>query len=514
MKTRKIQSILLLFGMIWLSISLLASTEFVESNFSLYYQSSQITAIQIDSFRLKSAAMGFFFLLTAVVFLRFEDTVLKLPGKLERLPLTWILVGTGIFLVGMAIVINFIYFHPPKITEDAALFEHAGWLMTQGARPYLDFWDPKPPLVFEITLILAVISQGNMLLIHFLSVLFTGAAVVGILVINYLISYEITRNKLSSVIGSLVLLTLPGFYTLAARGFHPKYLMMLCGLAGVYLQLKQRSAFLSGVLAAASAFFWLPGTIFVIFTMGLSVTQSKYRHPGQTLLGLMIGSLIILIPIFNWRVFEPMLVEVVLVPFSLPENQTFYDRLSRIFTFLGMWGIPPILLGFAGSLIPVIQRKDWAKSWWILAGGTWFSIQLMFIDFDSFPDMFVAMLFCALGMSLLLDWMLSRENSRPVVLIITALVLIPLVFKGAWWGIQEITYRPDKVFLDTGDHLAEDYEIPPRMVQIYWNKERPDSCHYRLSPMELQWMNKTGQTGNELLCGQLDVIDYLLRPLR
>jgi hypothetical protein len=94
------------------------------------------------------------------------------------------------------------------------------------------------------------------------------------------------------------------------------------------------------------------------------------------------------------------------------------------------------------------------------------------------------------------------------------LVLIPLSFKGAWWGFQEIIYRPDKVFLDSGDHLANDYEVPPRMVQIYWNKEKPDRCHYRLSEMELQWMKETDQTGTELLCGDLDLLDYLFQSSR
>ncbi len=511
MKTRKIQYFLLIFGLICLIVSFLTNLGFVESNFPLYYQSNQITAFQNDGFRLKSAAMGCFALLMAVVFIRFEGQLLKLPRKLEKLPLIWILIGTGVALIAMAITTNFIFFNPPKISQDAAVFEHAGWLMPQGARPYLNFWDPKPPLVFEIMVLLALIAQGNMLLIHFLSVLLTGGAVLGILVFTYLISIEITKNKLASVIGTLVLLTFPGFYTLAARGFHPKYMMMLLGLAGIYLQLKKRSAFLSGILAAASAFFWLPGIIFVFLTFGLSVSLAEARSPKRTIFGILLSSLIILIPIFVWGVFKPMLIEVVLVPFSVPENQTFYNRITSFLTYLGVWGLPPILFGSAGLLIPMIKRKDLRINWWILPSGAWFFIQLMFFDFDSFPDMFMTLLFCAFGMSLLLDWMLPQEKLRPAVIIVGALVLIPLIFKGSWWGIREIIYKPDKIFLDSGDHLVKDYEVPPRMVQIYWNKEQPDSCHYRLSDMELQWMSKTGQTGNELLCGQIDILDYLFQ---
>ena len=508
MNTRKIQYFLISIGIFCLVISLTITPDFIKGSLSSFYQSNQISIDQVHIFQIKLAAMGCLYLLLAIGFYLNQNSFRLLQEKLNNLPLKSIFIGIVIIFCIFPLFVNFLVFDPPKMTQDAAVFEHAGWFMTQGAKPYLDFWDPKPPLVFETTLLLAFFAQGNVYLIHLFSVLLTSCAIIGILLLTESINFHLTENRLASVLGALVLLTVPGFYTLASRGFHPKYLMILCGLAAIYLQIKKRKPFLSGALAAASTTFWLPGGVFLLITLGLSVQKTRYKVLLSTILGITITGLLILVPIFIWGVFEPMLVEVIFVPFTVSETQTVMDRIIRLISDLGIWGLLPVVLGLIGIFIPLKDQQSYKTNWWIIAGGVWFGFQILLIDYDHFPDMFVFLLFCSLGMCFFLDWTIVQKKSSPILILAALLILIPVLFKGFNWGFQEIVFKPDRISLAAQEDRPEGYDEAPEIVRIFWNKELPEKCHYRLSPMEVQWMEISGQTGNEQVCGQIDIIDW------
>ena len=510
MKTKRILDFLIPLGIICLIISLIFTPTFVEGSFSYFYQTYQISTVQVNNFQLKLAAMGCFYLLLAAGFYLNQNSLQLFSENLEKLPLKLIFIGIVVLFCIFPVVVNFIVFDPPKMTQDAAMFEHAGWFMTQGAKPYLNFWDPKPPLVFETTFLLALLAQGKMYLIHLFSVLLSSGAVAGILILTTSISYHLTKNRLASVLGALVLLAVPDFFTLASKGFHPKYFMILCGLAAVYLQVKNQKHFLSGALSAASIFFWLPGFVFLLITLGISAFKTTLKELKSTILGITITGLVILIPIFLWGVIEPMLVEVIFVPFTVKETQTVLDRIIRLISDLGIWGLMPLLLGGFGIFIPLTDPERFKTSWWISAGGVWFGAQMLLIDYDNIPDSFVFLLFCGLGMSFFLDWIIVRKKSSPILILAAFLILIPVLFKGIHWGFQEIAFKPDRISLAAHEDRPEGYDEPPEMVRIFWNKGIPDTCHYRLSPMEIQWMEKTGQTGSEKICGQMDLLDLIL----
>jgi hypothetical protein len=86
---------------------------------------------------------------------------------LQAIETCWypLLVGTATALLTLATIGRFLL-EAFYITDDSALFQHAGWYITHGATPYVDFWDLKPPLVYVGTTTLAVLTGVNMVLLH------------------------------------------------------------------------------------------------------------------------------------------------------------------------------------------------------------------------------------------------------------------------------------------------------------------------------------------------------------
>ncbi|MUV89436.1 hypothetical protein GJ629_05605 [Halapricum sp. CBA1109] len=70
----------------------------------------------------------------------------------------WLL-GGALFVVCLGTAYKFAK-EPLFISMDSALFQHAGWYITQGAMPYTDIWDIKPPLIYGVTTLLALPPAG------------------------------------------------------------------------------------------------------------------------------------------------------------------------------------------------------------------------------------------------------------------------------------------------------------------------------------------------------------------
>jgi hypothetical protein len=48
--------------------------------------------------------------------------------------------------------------------RDSVIFEYVGWRLARGERLYVDLWEIKPPLAFEVTGGLALLSGGTVTL--------------------------------------------------------------------------------------------------------------------------------------------------------------------------------------------------------------------------------------------------------------------------------------------------------------------------------------------------------------
>jgi hypothetical protein len=397
----------------------------------------------------------------------------------------WLLLAASAALFQIAATVRALLRpHPLALDVDAALYQHGGWYITQGAVLYVDIWDTAAPLSFFLPALLSRVAGGDMLVLHIASVITTGmAAIVVVLLIGGL-TVELTGEPRSGVIAGLVMLTFVGFYVLPTLGFSVKHHVLLFGLLGLLLALRDRP-FLSGLVTAASPGFWLPGAVFPLLALGILWHRHGGRACRRALAGMAACSFAILIPIFYWGVFGEMVQEVLLAQLLAPEPQSLVDRLEKGARFL-LFTIPLALVAPLG----VLRRSHRRSSpWWVAAGGTCFLVQVLFLDFDNFPDLIPALAFVAIGVGLLAADATPRLLALIAALLLAALLLNPMI---------------RAVASEDGDPAAKLTEVRevqgyvvPSMQAIYWNQIEPESCHYRLSPTEQTWIARTRALGRE-----------------
>ncbi len=427
----------------------------------------------------------------------------------------WMVVLGGLAIIVQALSVGRALFGPgkPALNVDSALFQHAGWYVTQGAIPYIDIWDIKPPLVIETTTVLAFLARDPLQL-HLLSVAVTSAAAVGCSLLVGLLAHRLTSDGRAALLAGLTLLTMPGFYYLSANGFRSKYFTLFFGLVALALQLRNRS-FLAGMAAAASAGYWQYGVIFAVLVVGIALEHRDRRALAQQILGMALVTTIVLLPILAWGALVPMLVEVVYVPLTSQSTQPLVQRLGKLVFYLA-YALVPVTLGVFGL---ATAGRQLPRHWWVYAGAAWGGFQILF-DLDSAPDLFLLLVFLALGVALF------AERARPQTRQWLSVVMGGIVVLNALWVggivVNPVSEEPDTVKSGVGAALTEiaesvDVSRPgkpprhgiPRVQKLYWNTRIPPSCHYRLSETERNWLAKTGLPYDESRCGNLADLDIL-----
>jgi hypothetical protein len=367
---------------------------------------------------------------------------------------------------------------------DAAIFEHGGWYITQGAVPYINIWDIKPPLTMGTTTILALISGGDMFILHVLSVLLTSTLMIGTLMMLGILIHRVTGSGISGIAAGLSMMALPGFSTLAILGFRPKYPMLLLGLLSIHLMLERRP-FLAGVCAAAATGFILHGTIFPIMVGFMAIQHRDWRGLRRSLAGMALTTLIVITPILLWNAFIPMLVEVLFAPLLVAGKNTFQEVLMK-FTEHTKYTILLAPLGAVGLTYSGLQ--DLRERWWFVLGALFFGYQVVFLDFDGFPDLFGLWAFLSLGVGLITAASRSAFH-LPIGAVVLALALVSSIWLGGFGHLYEEISPPTPIQRASDDERAG----LPNMPYIFWNKVRPPTCHYRLSIIEWRWMELTEQ---------------------
>lgn len=444
------------------------------------------------------------------------------------------LFGFGLVTQLLGIGRTFLFRSRPLLNADAAVFQHGGWYILQGAIPYVDFWDPKPPLTFETTAVLAMIAGENMYWLHVLSVLATAGAAIGITLVVGLLTYELTQNEMAGLVSGLVMLTLPGFHYLPTFGFRPKYFALLFGLVGILFVLRDRPL-LAGGAAAASPAYWQFGLVFPLLVIGMAARRDPRSDTPRALIGATAVSVVVLLPIVLWDAFVPMVVETILASIHTPEEQSLLFRLGKGPLVLGYTTVV-VLVGLSGLVRLVADQRD--RVLWVVVLGLWAAVQILVFDFDSYPDLFLGMVLVSVGAG----YLYATGSRRSRVGLGGTLVVLLLISVVALGGVGFLTYPVSSEYYpfaleeekspadqpllqrtivgvgysmdmeqDRGSGSAGSADtspakypdMTPKMRHIYWNKVKPDSCHYRLSVMERQWMRLTGQSGDERTCGTL-----------
>lgn len=400
---------------------------------------------------------------------------------------------------------------------DALFLEHAGWYVTQGGVPYVNMWDVKPPLSVETTAVISLLTGGNMLALHIVSTLLTVALGVGITLVVFRLVGDATDDEMAGLVAGLFVLAYPGFHYFAGRGFSAKFFALFFGLLAIYFAQRDRFV-VAAALATLSPAYWQFGLVFPAVVLGYATLSRSVRTIGRSVATMAVVTVIVLGPIVLWDAFIPMIGQVVFTGIITPESDSVFKRLARGFLFFGY--LPPfVLLGTYG--LARVGVDDLESSWWALVGMGWFAVQALFLDFDSYPDLIGTVVFVAVGVGFLYA-RLRETNRRALFASIAVLVVVSAVFLGSFGVLtrplgQE--QNDDAFFRQTlitvGEKLTgESVTTPPAqgsttreelglptMEEIFWQKLKPKTCHYRLSNTEKLWIEMTETSYTSERCG-------------
>jgi hypothetical protein len=394
----------------------------------------------------------------------------------------------------------------PPMAPDAGIFQHLGWYLTRGGRLYVDAWEPKLPLSYETTGVLAMLAGGDMYRLHLLSVVLMSGAVCAIVGLVVVLVYDITGDDVAAPLAGLSMFLLPGFAVRPAYGFKAKYLLVLCGLLAIYLYTRGYPA-LSGVAAAASVGYWQAAAIFPLVVVGLAIQQRDVRALERVVAGGLAFTVVMLAPVFLlWHSSSEMVVQVLLVPLQTEEQASILTRLvAGVVHF--KWASPFVLLGGLGLAHTarccltdrdgVVGRTDW----WIPAGAAWFAFLIFFVDFETggYTDLIPGLAFVAIGVGIVATTLRDRRQKQYLA---TALALVLAVNVAVLGSVGLVftaveTPGPEPMSdLETTDlpGAYEGSESVPDVRYVYWHQLEPSACHYRLSVMELRWLDRVDST--------------------
>jgi hypothetical protein len=388
------------------------------------------------------------------------------------------------------------------MAPDAGIFQHLGWYLTRGGRLYADAWEPKLPLSYETTEILALLSGGDMYRLHLFSVILMSGAVCAIVGLVVILVYDITGDDIAAPLAGLSMFLLPGFAVRPAYGFKAKYLLVLCGLLAIYLYTRGYPA-LSGVAAAASVGYWQAGAIFPLIVVGLAIQRRDTRALERVVAGGLGFTVVMLLPVFLvWHSASEMVVQVLLVPLQTEEHASLLARLvAGVVHF--KWAAPFVLLGGLGlartarccftDTDGVVGRTEW----WIPVGAAWFAFLILFVDFETggYTDLIPGLAFVAIGIGMVATVLRDRQQAQYLCVALALILVVNVAVLGSVGVVFTPVATPGPVpmsDLETHDLPAayDEAEPVPDVRYIYWQQIEPATCHYRLSVMELRWLDR------------------------
>jgi hypothetical protein len=384
-----------------------------------------------------------------------------------------------------------------KINVDAAFYQHGGWYMTQGARLYLDIFDIKPPLNFELTYLLAVLSGGNALVLHILAVGLTVTAAAFAIYSLTELTHELTGNDVGSALAGLTLLTLPGYHYLSAFGYRPKYVTLALGFGGLLLLYRSRPV-LGVALATAAAATWQFGLIFPLLALGL-VFQCYHRTDAyRATAGAGVVTVTVLMPIILSGASVAMVREVLLIPVLTSTDSGSLVNTLRKGVASGQ--LSGLLTPFSIAGLYKLARQRFKQSWWVLTGTLWATLQIFYFDFDAYPDLFLGLAFVSIGVGVF--YSSSGQNTKRILSMLVAVMLLVSAVLLGGVGPTSPQRMSETNFPDQLDELPygrDDIE------GMYWKQLTPETCTYRWGVTEQTWAADRGLDTLRQNCGTVPV---------
>jgi hypothetical protein len=294
-------------------------------------------------------------------------------------------------------------------------------------------------------------------------------------------------------------------YTYPYAGLRPKYFVFLC-TAGALLLAVDEKPFSAGLVAAMGAGFWQLGAPIGLLVVGMSFQRTGRDGMLRAIGGGITVAILTIAPFVIQGNAIPLFVEVVLAPVYGVEGYTIVGRLLRFVIEIG-YGVLVVPFGISGWVLAV--RDDYAKYWWVAAGGGLYLLQV-FLEFQGAIELILLFVFVALGTGLLVAYgsVPSRRS------IIAVCVVVFVVTSGYWNLAAGLPGAADPPLRDTVEAEYEQWDVPdyesipddpegwPSMQTIYWEKLQPEYCHYRLGHKQKYFEQETGGTLFKSTCGQ------------
>ena len=391
---------------------------------------------------------------------------------------------------------------PP--TLDSIIFEYVGWYLTVGARLYVDVWELKPPLPFELTALLAVLAGGDPVVLHRLGVGVSILAAVGTAVVAGALVRDLTGDEVAAFAAGAALYVYPAFHWRAAYGFKVKYLVPLFVLAALYGARRDRHV-AGGVLAGAAAASWQLAVVAPVLVAAESWRRAGPEGARRTALGAVGVVALSLAPVVAWSAVEAMVAETLLVPLLVTEEGSVLEQVRLVRVLLG-GSIPVASLGLVGVVVAAARRPR--ATWWLPVGVAWFGLMALLVDLDGPPDLFPVLAFLAVGVGLLLG--LVGGDQRPAAVLVALTAVLAVTTAGGFGLAGSPLNQPGPVEYQPDREVAPPYD-PVERAHLFWTPARPETCRVFLGRTQYREIQLTGAPVAPATCGELGPLLEALR---
>lgn len=385
-------------------------------------------------------------------------------------------------------------FGAPYRIYDSKVLEYVGWFAVHGGgRPYEDIWTIKPPLTHEVAAVLALASGGDLMTYHYASVAATSvvALLVGVLV--GAVVHRVTGDGVAALTAGATVYVGPVYLWRAGIGYKAKYFVLLAGLLGVLLALRDRPV-AAGVAGAASAGFWQPGAAFAVVVAGIAADRRGRSGLARVVAGGTAATAVVLLPVVLWGAVEEMVAEVLLGPLLRAGGRTPAARFDRAVTFLGLRS-PLVLLGAVGLATELRRRPR--DRWWLGAIALWPVLMVLFVDMDGPADLFPPFAMAAVGVGLLVARMGPRFR-RAVPALVAVGIVVPVVLAA---GGATVTPVDDP--RGTGPMNATGPLDATEKQHLFWTGQSASSCRIFMRYEQRKIVDAIGGQRNASTCGNL-----------
>jgi hypothetical protein len=314
------------------------------------------------------------------------------------------------------------------------------------------------------------------------------------------LTHRLTDDGFAAVVAGLTMFVVPTVYAFPASGIRPKYFAFCFGAAALLLAVEDRPA-LAGVAAATSAGFWQLGGGLAILVVAMGFQRGGWRAAGRTVAGGLAVAVAVVGPFVAAGLAIPLFVETVLAPVYGVEGYTVAGRLLAVVVEIGIGGVAFLAVGAYGWLRGL--ATDRRRYWWVALGGVGYTGQI-FLEMQGAIELILLFSFLSVGVGIIVAHAELPSRRWRVVAVVALLALA-----GGYWAAAPVTPLKDDLEETQAELDGPKYEelppIPegaPSMQTIYWEKQRPEMCHYRFGEKQRAFEARMGGDLTKSQCGQ------------